>query len=101
MPNLSTGGLYLRHAHCGLPLILFDQFVRVVQGPSELGNHLHAGLFCDLHDGLISFSGIGIRVFFEDQMRNAPFFEELWEQSLWSFSDEKQLGLGIQLGNGC
>ena len=57
---------HLGNAHCGLSSIGLYQLVWIIQRPSHFDNDLHTSLFRQLHDLLVSFSRISVRVFLED-----------------------------------
>ena len=91
--------LNLGDAHRWLAVIHPHQFIRIIQSPPHLRDHLHPGLFGHIDDLIVSLLRICIRILFEHQMRDTPCFEQLDEHRLRSFSNDKEFGFGIQLGN--
>lgn len=91
--------LNLVDAHRWLALIHPHQLIWIIQSPPHLSDNLHPGLFGHIDDLIVSFLRICIRILFEYQMRDTPCFEQFDEHRLRGFSNDKELGFGIQLGD--
>lgn len=74
---LGTRGLELRAAHGGLATIRFDQLVAVPESSAGFDDDFDAGLLGHFHDLIVSIAGVGVCVFFEDEVGDFPGFEEL------------------------
>lgn len=72
-----------------------DNLVAVPEGSARVDDDFDAGCLGCLGDDVVTLPCIRIGVLLEDEMRDFPGFEELGEQSLGRFSEDKELGLGV------
>lgn len=80
--------------------MLLDYLVAIPECSSRADNDLDACLLGSLRDNFVPFTGIAVGVFLKDEMSDIPGLEEFWKEGLWSFSEDKELRLGVQLGDG-
>lgn len=95
--NLLPCGLQRGDGHGGLPVVVRDDFVAVPEGAAGAGDDLDACFFGCFDDGLVSGSGVCVRVLFKHQMSGLPGFEELGKECLRSFTQNEELGFLVQL----
>ena len=90
----------LRDAHRGLSTILLHQPIRIIQCPPGTNYHFHSSLSGQLYHLRIPISPVRICILFEHQMGDMPGLEQLRKERLRCFSNDKELGFGVELGDG-
>lgn len=95
-----AGGLELGDAHGGLAAVGFDDVVRVPEGAARGHDDFDAGLFCGFDDDMVAVAGVGVGVFFKDEVGDVPGLEEFWEEGLGCFAEDKKFGIFVEFGDG-
>lgn len=49
---------------------------------------------------MVAIAGIGVCVFFKDEMGDIPGFEELWKKGLRCFAEDEEFGFLVEFGDG-
>lgn len=94
--------LHLGDTHRRLPTIGLHQLVWIIEcSAMPCCDNLDPGFSSQVEDRCISFFRIWVGVPFEDEMGDVPCFEQLGQNGLRGFSDDEELGVAVQLCNGC
>lgn len=80
----------LRNTHRRFPSVLFDESIRIIERPTNADHDLDPSILGEPNDLGVAIPSIRVGIFFEDEMRDSPRLEQLREERLRGFAEQKE-----------